>query len=165
MPFYDLGCPSCQRAEVDTLLRVSEIKACPQCGTAMVRVWVTKPANVIGDECDVWQENGFHTPRHFTSKAERARALSEKGLDPHYSKHVTLPGTDKHPETTDWSKGSIDPYTMAAAAALVARPAEPKLRFTVSQVIQGTEADCVTFGIPVETDPLPVTFTVREVIG
>lgn len=147
------------------MLRVSEIKACQDCGTAMVRVWVTKPTNVIGDECDLWQENGFHTPQHFRSKSERARALLEKGYDPHYSKHVTLPGTDKHPETTDWSKGSVDPQTLRNAAILVARPAEPKLRFTVSQVIQGTDADCVTFGIPVETPAIPMMFTVREVIG
>ena len=131
----------------------------------MVRVWVTKPASVIGDECDIWQENGFHTPRHFRSKSARARALLEKGLDPHYSKHVTLPGTDKHPETSDWSKGSMDAYTLAAAAILVTRPSEPKLKFAVSQVLQPTAADLMQFGVTPPEASVDVTFTVREVIG
>lgn len=73
----------------------------------------------IGDECDIWQENGFRHPRHFSHKSELKRALAAEGKEIQV-RHRTLPGTDKSPFTTDWSRG-IDPYTMAAATALMSR--------------------------------------------
>lgn len=68
----------------------------------------------IGDECDIWQENGFHHPRHFTSKAERVRALAEKGLEERVCNagiHDTL--------VAKWS--TMDPQTMRNAEILASR--------------------------------------------
>lgn len=75
---------------------------------------------IIGDECDVVQENGFHHPTRFTSKSALAKALDEKGLEMRV-RHVPIPGSDKSPHTTDWSKGSIDPQTLANVTELVSR--------------------------------------------
>lgn len=95
-------------------------------------------STAIGDECDIWQENGFHTPQHFTLKSERRRALAEKGLEDRV-RHVTIPGTDKSPYTSDWSRGTVD---LAAATALVSRPSQAT-----------TE----------ETEPeMPMTHSIRE---
>lgn len=77
-------------------------------------------SRVNGDECDVIQENGFRHPTRFTSKTALARALAEKGLEMRV-RHVPIPGTDKSPHTTDWSKGSIDPYTLESARILSER--------------------------------------------
>lgn len=81
MPFYDVRCLSCGQEQIDVLTGVSEVAACASCGQPTERVWRSKASNVNGDECDIWQENGFHAPRHFTSKKERIRALAEKGLE------------------------------------------------------------------------------------
>ncbi len=72
-------------------------------------------ANVIGDECDITQENGFRHPRHFTSKLERARALKEAGL--HEVVRNAGPD-DKH--CRPWN--TIDPQTLENGRILVSRP-------------------------------------------
>ncbi len=97
----------------------------------------------IGDECDIWQENGFRHPRHFTSKKERTRALAANGLEEQI-RHVTVPGTDKSPYTTDWSKGSIDAYTLESARVLMSRNGSS----------QGNDP---------EPEPIPIQWQVREV--
>lgn len=76
-------------------------------------------STVVGDECDFVQENGFAHPRRFRSKQDYARTLREKGLE-NAVRHVTLPGTDKSPYTSDWSRG-IDPQTLANVKALMER--------------------------------------------
>lgn len=81
----------------------------------------------IGDECDIMQENGFRHPTRFTSKRELARALAERGLEMQV-KHVTVPGTDKSPYTTDWSKGSMDAQTLENARILAERQAHTRVR-------------------------------------
>ncbi len=75
--------------------------------------------SVIGDEIPggQLQENGFSTPQVFYSKADRRRALAAKGLEERV-RHVTLPGTDKAPHTTDWGRGTVN---LEAARALVER--------------------------------------------
>lgn len=75
----------------------------------------------IGDECDVWQENGFRTPQHFTSKKERIRALAEKGLEERVCNagvHDVL--------VPRWSM--MDPQTMKNAEALAMRHGASKGR-------------------------------------
>ena len=74
----------------------------------------------IGDECDIWQENGFRHPRHFSHKSELTRALAAVGKEITV-RHRPLPGTDKSPFTTDWSKGSIDAQTLDNARVLMSR--------------------------------------------
>ena len=118
-----------------------QVPLCPSCGSETTRVWTSRTSRVNGDACDVLQENGFPTPRHFTSKRELTRALAEKGLEVRV-RHVTIPGTDKSPHTTDWAKGSIDPQTLANAQALVSR------------------AGTYTGQDPVDPD-VPITWTIR----
>lgn len=68
----------------------------------------------IGDECDIWQENGFHTPQHFTSKKARIRALAANGLEErvcHAGEHDRI--------VPRWA--AIDPQTLANAEALATR--------------------------------------------
>lgn len=93
----------------------------------------------IGDECDVWQENGFHTPRHFTSKKERLRALAEKGLEERVCNagiHDTI--------VPRWSM--MDPQTLKNAEELAKRHGASK-------------------GKDVDRDPAytPISWTIREV--
>lgn len=68
----------------------------------------------------VWLENYGPTPVQVFSHSERRAIMKARGLQ-EMVRHVGVPGTDKSPHTTDFSRGSIDPYTLAAAAALVAR--------------------------------------------
>lgn len=71
-------------------------------------------------------ENLGPHPVRVYSHTERRRLMQERGLE-EYIRHTPVPGTDKSPHTTDWSKGSIDAKTMENAAVLVARQSEPKL--------------------------------------
>lgn len=112
MPFYDLGCPGCHAEYVDVWMRTDETRDCG-CGVTLERLWRTR--TVIGDECDITQENGFAHPTHFTSKSVLKKALDGKGLEMHV-RHMPIPGTDKSPHTSDWSRGCVD---LAGATALV----------------------------------------------
>lgn len=94
----------------------------------------------IGDECDIWQENGFRHPQHFTHKSALRRALAANGHEMAV-RHVPIPGTDRSPHTSDWSRGSVD---LVAAAALVSRNGAAK-------------------GKDPEPESVPVTWQVREV--
>lgn len=81
---YDFMCHKCGKGYECFLHRSDEQPTCKHCGQASQQEKVpflanTKRAN-IGDECDIWQENGFKTPQHFRSKAERARALAAAGM-------------------------------------------------------------------------------------
>ena len=104
------------------------MNTCAACGAALtIGDWPFCPhgqghANVTGDEIPggQWQENGFRHPQKFYSKRERDRALAARNLEIHV-KHQPLPGTDKSPHTTDWSKGSIDPVTLENARILATR--------------------------------------------
>lgn len=69
----------------------------------------------IGDECDFWQENGARDPIHFRHKSDFRAWMESKGYE-NRVEHRTLPGTDRSPYTTDWSRGSVD---LAAASAAV----------------------------------------------
>ena len=74
---------------------------------------------IIGDACDVWQENGTPVPIHFQSKSDRRVWLKANGLEERV-RHVPLPGTDKSPYTTNWSS-RVDPYTTENARILMER--------------------------------------------
>jgi len=101
-------CETCHRELV-----VGEWPFCPH-GFRQTR------GGVIGDECDIVQENGFTHPTRFTSKNALAKALDAKGLEMRV-RHVPIPGTDKSPHTTDWSKGSMDAQTLENARVLTMR--------------------------------------------
>lgn len=119
MPMYDFQCE--QGHVTDSLQQVGTQEVqCPKCLLAAKRVWISKPPAAIGDECDFVQENGLKFPTRIRSWSEYRRLMKETG-NIQAVHHVGVPGTDKSPHTSDWSKGSIDPQTMANAAALVAR--------------------------------------------
>lgn len=61
----------------------------------------SKLFNVIGDECDVTQENFGVEPEHFTSKREMSRRAKELGLMP-MVRHVGENGGDKSSKTVRW---------------------------------------------------------------
>lgn len=140
MPFYDVRCLSCAKESEDVLTPVNVVAPCPSCGAATERIWRSRSTSVVKDECDIVQENGFHTPTRFTSKRELALALAAKGLEQRV-RHVTIPGTDHSPYTTDWSRGSVD---LKAAIAAVS---EPRGKIHLPDV---SEPD------------VPITWTVRE---
>lgn len=77
-------------------------------------------ASVHGDEIDYIDHNLGPEPIHIRSKAERRRIMALTGRV-EFIRHTPVPGTDKSPHTTDWSKGSIDAQTMANARTLVER--------------------------------------------
>lgn len=115
MPFYDRGCSSCDWRQEDCYEPVTvSAPHCPTCGNTTERIWISGATNVIGDAIDVWQENGFRHPRHFTSKIERLRALKEAGL----REVVKNAGPDdKH--CRPWL--AMDAHTLENAKALVSR--------------------------------------------
>jgi hypothetical protein len=107
---------------------------CDRCGRAIqIGEWPFCPhgvgaSAVRADSCDLVIENLGPTPVRITSEADRRAIMRARGLE-EFVRHVPAPGSDRSPYTTDWSRGSIDPYTLAAAQALVSRasraPAEP----------------------------------------
>lgn len=107
MPMFDLHCYDCDASKLDVLEHVQPTleedarRAC-RCGGRMERAWIEKPANVVGDECDIVQENGFRHPRRFRSKAELRRALAEQGKEIRVE-HTPVPGSDKSPHTQSWA--------------------------------------------------------------
>lgn len=92
---------------------------------------------VIGDECDFVQENGARHPRRFTSKAEFKRWLDANNYE-NRVEHKTVPGTDKSPHTTDWSKGSMDAVTLENARILTTRTGSAGKTTTPDAPIMGT---------------------------
>lgn len=92
---------------------------------------------IKGDEIPggVWLENYGPEPIKVYSHTERKKLMK---VDPktgrsrvdqlgreyqltEFVRHTPVPGTDRSPHTSDWSKGSIDPQTLANARALVER--------------------------------------------
>lgn len=117
MPMYDFKCEEDHLSEALRPLGTQEIP-CPTCGKVATKVWMSHTPAVIGDACDIHQENGFPTVQHFTSKSERRRALKEAGIQEMH-RHVGVPGTDKSPHTTLWS--AISAETLANAKAMLER--------------------------------------------
>lgn len=122
MPFYDYKC-ACGLDEPDVYRKISErdnYMECPLCGGQMLRYLGQTRRSVTTDEIPggVWIENLGRRPIKVYSHTERLAIAKERGLQ-EFVRHQPLQGTDKSPYTTNWSSGSIDPYTLAAATALV----------------------------------------------
>ena len=98
---------------------------CPKCGAPVaIGEWPFCPhgighSNIITDDIPGGQviENLGHQPETFYSKQAIVKEADRRGLQP----MVRYVDGDKH--LTNWA-ASIDPYPLAAAAALVARRAE-----------------------------------------
>lgn len=105
MPNYDRLCNACGWVAIDVLEPIAAPPvACPQCEAETIRVWLTAPPNVIGDEMDHIQVNGLRHPRRFRSKQELARWRKSEGFTV-LDEHIPLQGTDKSPHTSRWASG------------------------------------------------------------
>lgn len=95
---------------------------CDTCGEPAVlpSVAIAVATAIAGDEVDYVDHNLGRDPIRIRSKAERRRLMKEQGLV-EFIRHTPVPGTDKSPYTSDWSKGSIDAYTLESARVLVSR--------------------------------------------
>lgn len=76
--------------------------------------------SVHGDALDYIDHNLGPDPIHITSKTQRRALMAATGRT-EFIRHTPVPGTDKSPHTTDWSKGSMDPYTLRMAEELMQR--------------------------------------------
>lgn len=123
LPRHDEQCLRCPW-EGEVWVAPGEYPPCPNCGGATERLWRRSPT-VIADEIPggLTVENLGHDPVTVYSKSELAREAKARGLEP-FVRHVPIPGTDRSPHTTDWSRGT-DPQTLANAEALVARVGRP----------------------------------------
>ncbi len=112
VPFFDRKCPSCGTVKLDSF-EPSEppVILCADCGEPTERAWLSKPANVIGDEMDHVQVNGLKTPRRFTSKIEHRRWLKSEGL------RIVDDGKSKDAGRAD----TMDAQTLENARQLVSR--------------------------------------------
>lgn len=108
MPFYDRACSTCGREEIDVYEKIdTPVYPCGVmgCKGQMVRAWLTKPSNVIGDECDVMVKHGIchedGTPRHYRFKSEMRAEAKRRGFE-NYVVHEGARGSDKSPHTSRW---------------------------------------------------------------
>jgi hypothetical protein len=78
---------------------------------------------VVGDEIDVVIENnGTSQPIRFRSREALRKHMAAHNLTP-FVRHVPVPGSDKSPHTSDWSRG-IDPQTLENVRVLLSRGSE-----------------------------------------
>lgn len=123
MPLYDYKCPTCHELVLDVAKRIADrndCPICPLCGDTTKRHMSLAGGSNIRDDFPggiVIENLGPH-PIKVYSNTERKRIMKERGLE-EFIRHTPVPGSDKSPNTADWSKGSIDEYTLKAAAALV----------------------------------------------
>lgn len=137
MPRFTVRCLTCGHEE-ERFLQGGTHPPCSACNSPTDYVWRATGAShgIVTDEAFIGGleiENLGHEPVTVYSRADLARHMQEAGVE---QRIKYVPG-DKH--LTDWSK-VIDPYTLAAATALVSRPGAlappsdsgPKLPVTVS---------------------------------
>jgi len=103
------------------------IVRCEVCGEDAIKpeAIVELTAAMHGDALDYIDHNLGRDPIHITSKSQRRAIMAANGLE-ECIRHVPVPGTDKSPYTTDWSKGSMDPQTLENARILTERQAVRK---------------------------------------
>ena len=120
MPMFDTRCTVCGNEQEMFAHRFSLIEPCRACGGTVGRIVAPARHSVIGDELDYWDENLGPEPVHVRSHAQRRRLMLASGRE-EFVRHTGVPGTDKSPHTTDWSKGSIDAQTLENAKLLLER--------------------------------------------
>jgi hypothetical protein len=102
---------------------------CPRCGQHLaIGDWPFCPHGpsrslVVGDEIDVVIENnGTPHPIRFRSREVLRKHMEAHNLTP-FVRHVPVPGSDKSPHTSDWSRG-IDAQTLENVRVLLSRSAQ-----------------------------------------
>lgn len=107
MPFYDRKCGACGFELIDTYEAIyAPERPCPRCAEpGFTRAWLTKPSNVISDECDVVVEHGIcnpdGSPRRYRFKSEMRAEAKRRGLESHVT-HQPEKGSDRSKHTTRW---------------------------------------------------------------
>lgn len=116
---------------------------CDTCGEALrVGDWPFCPHGQTGAFAEhtddypggIWIENLGPHPVKVYSNTERLRIMKANGLE-EFVRHVPVPGTDKSPHTTDWSRG-VDAQTLENARVLVSRSAPSPEPDIADRVIQ-----------------------------
>lgn len=163
MPFYDYACSVCPLKMLDVLRPYSErdtLILCPDCTVPLARFWsVSSDKRAAEDNIPggVWLENYGPHPVKVYSHTERRKLLKvgadgkvrrDKTTGRPYQlaemvRHIGVPGSDRSPNTVDWSKGSIDAVTLENARVLVSRP--------------GAKGDNASDGDDTPNDPASVT--------
>ncbi len=107
MPMYDRTGTLCSHRMIDCWepVEMPVDVPCPECGGPTVRAWLSKPAAVIGDECDITIKHGLcdanGNPVRYRSKAEIARVAKERNLS-NRVEHIGAQGSDKSKHTARW---------------------------------------------------------------
>lgn len=104
----DITCSKCEYRAYDVWANAGEYPACPTCGAATERLWVsTASAHQDSIEGGVLIEHGIcwpdGTPRRYYSKSEMAQEAKRQGVV-NLVRHVPNPtsGSDKAKYTTRW---------------------------------------------------------------
>lgn len=107
MPMYDRQCPDGHQL-IDCWEPINHGEVlCAECQQPTIRVWLAKPAAVIGDDIPggVWIRHGLcnedGSPRKYYSKSEMALEAKRRGLVNHVE-HVPGKGSDKSQHTSRW---------------------------------------------------------------
>lgn len=110
---YDKVCNACAAVQMDVWEPMTTPIVLCGCGGEMQRATlnaaalpVRKAPGVIGDECDIYAQNGIcnpdGSPRRYSSKSEMAREAAQRGLVNHVT-HLGSQGSDKSRFTTKWT--------------------------------------------------------------
>lgn len=133
MPRYDLICSN-RHVSLDVFARPFEHPPCRTCSAPTDRVW-TRAVSVRSDDIPGGLRVEAFGPDApvFYSHSERLRYARAHGWREKV-RFVPQAGTDRDTVNglTDWSKGSIDPYTLEAARVLAERQAGSKATATES---------------------------------
>lgn len=109
MPMYDRLCPMCETQQIDCWEPVTAPTVpCTACGEPTVRAWLTKPANVIGDDIPggvlirhgLCNEDG--SPRRYYTKSDIAAEAKRRGLVNVVRHAPETRDSDKSRHTTRW---------------------------------------------------------------
>lgn len=107
MPMYDRVCPD-GHTMIDCWEKIDTTDVpCNECHKMTERTWLSKPANVIGDDIPggIWIRHGLcnedGSPRKYYSKSEIATEAKKRDLV-QAIRHAPEPGSDKSKHTTRW---------------------------------------------------------------
>lgn len=118
MPIFNYVCRTCDRHWEQYVSRYNDYPHCDQCGYAAEKEYVGSCHAVHQDSIigGMWLENLGHEPVWVESKQQLERERKGRGLV-EFVRHVSVPGTDKAPYTTNWA--SISKETLLNAKSML----------------------------------------------